>query len=134
MSKFVYVLRVNSSGNQYAGYRMKMSEEIYGELLIDREWAEEIAITEELVIICNRDSAVMGFPLNRALYDADGNLITVVGGNVFVQKRCPDGICDISPEDIEAIEDKVRAILTISHGFVFTREREELLEWENKTD
>ena len=112
---------------------MEMSEKIYDELVINKDWMEQIAITDELVIICNRESAVMGLPLNRALYDADGNLVTVVGGNAFVQKRDTSGICDISPDDIEVIEDRVRAVLTISHGFVFTRNRDELLAWENKT-
>ena len=134
MSKYVYVLQVDGFGNQYAGYRMEMSEKIYDELVIDKDWMEQIAITDELVIICNKESAVMGLPLNRALYDADGNLITVVGGNVFIQKRDTGGICDISSDDIEVIKDRLRAVLTISHGFVFTREKSELLEWKNKTD
>lgn len=134
MGKYVYVLQVDGFGNQYVGYRMEMSEKIYDELVIDKDWMEQIAITDELVLICNKESAVMGLPLNRALYDADGNLITVVGGNVFVQKRCPDGICNISSDDIEVIENRLRAVLTISHGFVFTRNRDELLTWENKTD
>lgn len=134
MSKYVYVLSVDVFGNQYAGYRMEMSEKIYDELVIDKDWMEQIAITDELVIVCNRESAVMGFPLNRALYDADGNLVTVIGGNVFVQKRDTGGICDISSDDIEVIENRLRAILTISHGFVFTRNRDELAAWKNETD
>lgn len=134
MNKYVYVLRVDASGNQYDGYRMEMSEKIYDELLIDEEWSEEIAITDELSIISNKEGAVMGLPLNRALYDADGNLITIIGGNIFIQKRSQDGFCNISPDDIGFIEDRLRAILAVSHGFVFTRNRDELLEWENKTD
>lgn len=129
MNKYVYVLRVDDFGNQYAGYRMEMSKKIYSELLIDEEWSEEIAITDKLSIISNKEGAVMGLPLNRALYDADGNLITIIGGNIFIQKRSQDGLCNISPDDIGFIEDRLRAILAVSHGFVFTRNKEELLTW-----
>lgn len=134
MNEYVYVLRVDDSGNQYVGYRVEMSGKIYDELVIDKDWIEKIAITDELFMICNRESAVMGLPLNRALYDADGNLVTIIGGNIFIQKRSPDGLCNISSDDISFIEDRLRAILAVSHGFVFTKNREELLIWENGTD
>ena len=58
-----------------------MKDTLCEELEINPEWMEQIAITDELVLICNREGAVMGLPLNRALYDSEGNLITVTGGN-----------------------------------------------------
>ena len=125
----VYVLRVDEEGNQYNGYITGLVENLYDELKIDRTWMDEIAITDELSIISNKESAVMGLPLNRAVYDAFGNLVTVVGGNVFIQKCCSGIPVDISLDDIEVLEDRLRAIITISHGFVFTKPGDELPEW-----
>lgn len=129
MSHQVYVLRVDGDGNQYSGYMAGVAESLYDELQIDRTWLEQIAITDELSIISNKESAVMGLPLNRAVYDVSGNLVTVVGGNIFIRKCCSGVLADISSEDIEVVEDRLRAILAISHGFVFTKQRDELPEW-----
>ncbi len=129
MSHQVYVLRVDGDGNQYNGYITGLDENLYDKLQIDRTWMEQIAITDELSIIANRESAVMGLPLNRAVYDVFGNLVTVVGGNMFIEKCYSGVLSDVSFEDIEVVEDRLRVILAISHGFVFTRSREELPEW-----
>lgn len=126
----VYVLRVDGDGNQYSGYIAGLTESLYDELEIDQEWMEQIAITDELFIISNRESAVMGLPLNCAVYDVSGNLVTVVGGNIFIQKSCSGVLADVSSDDIELLEDRLRPILAISHGFVFTKPWEELPEWD----
>lgn len=126
----VYVLRVDGDGNQYSGYIAGLTESLYDELEIDQEWMEQIAITDELFIISNRESAVMGLPLNCVVYDVSGNLVTVVGGNIFIQKSCSGVLADVSSDDIELLEDRLRPILAISHGFVFTKPWEELPEWD----
>jgi ferredoxin-fold anticodon binding domain-containing protein len=74
----------------------------------------------------------MGFQLNRALYDENGCLITVVGGNLFIIKHHAGTVSDITPDDIMLIESRLRAILMISHGLVFTKEESELSEWIKK--
>jgi hypothetical protein len=130
----VYVLRVNGSGEQYAGYMTDFSEHLYQELEIDREWAEQVALTDEFMAVFNKEGAVLGLPLNRALYDADRNLVTVAGGNMFIRKQISGVCCDVLLSDIALIESRIRAVHTISHGFVFTRERSELKDWKKKHD
>lgn len=130
----VYVMRVDSLGVQYAGYIAEMSGRMYEDLEIDPEWMEQIAFTDELTMICNREGAVMGLPLNRALYDASGNLVTVVGGNLLVTKNDAGTVCDVCADDVALIESRLRAIFRISHGLVFKKTLDELPEWKGKND
>jgi hypothetical protein len=128
----VYVLRVDGFGRQYAGYITEWTEELYTDLLIDREWMEQIEVTEEFSIVCNKEGAVMGLPLNRALFDEKGCLITVIGGNLFIIKRHAGTASDITSDDVALLESRLKAILMISHGLVFTKEESELSEWIKK--
>ena len=131
MNGNVYILRVGEDGLQFKGYLEKFSEHLFSELSIDKEWMEEINITDELSVIANREGAVMGLPLNRALYDESGNLLTVFGGNIFVCKKDKNGIEDgITPDDVRLIESRLWAVHGISHGFVFRKDQDGLCEWQ----
>lgn len=127
----VCVLRVDDEGNQYRGYIADMSDDLFRELGIDKEYTESTVITDEIRVINNKESVVRGYRLNRAVYDVDGNLRTVLGGNIIVLKIISDRISDISLEDMAVIEDRLRVIAAISHGFVFTKNFDELLKWKN---
>ena len=133
MNQQIYVLRVDQHGNHYTGYVAEYEEGLENKLEIDPDWKERIAITDELRIVCNQEGAVMGLPLNRALYDAEGKLVMVIGGNLYIQKTGAKN-AEITSEDVEIVESRLKAIHTISHGFVFLKEKEELLEWKNKNN
>ena len=133
-SSKVYVLRVDDKGKQFRGYIANMTNEIYTELNIDEKNVEFTCISDGLHAISNKDSAVMGYSLNRAVYDEGYNLKAVLGGNIIVAKYDSGKLTDINMEDMAVIEDKLRAIVAISHGFVFTKNYSELPEWENKND
>lgn len=108
-----------------------MKDTLCEELEINPEWMEQIAITDELVLICNREGAVMGLPLNRALYDSEGNLITVTGGNLFIIRKNSGRVGNITLEDADLIESRFRAVLRILHGRVFTKAFSELPVYRN---
>lgn len=131
MNGNVYILRVDEDGLQFKGYLERFSEHLFSELSIDKEWMEETNITDELSVIANREGAVMGLPLNRALYDEGGNLLTVFGGNVFVCKKATEGVSNITPDDVRLIESRLWAVHGISHGFVFRKAQSELRKWES---
>lgn len=126
----VCVLRVDNEGNQYKGYITDLLDNLYAGLDIDKDYMEYVAVTEELYVVCNREGTVRGYQLNRALYDADYNLITVFGGNMMVMKIVSKGVLDIDSEDMILLEKRLRGVTAISHGFVFTKDYEELLKWE----
>ena len=126
----VCVLHVDNEGKQYKGYITDLSDELYAELGIDKNYMESVAVTEVLSVVCNREGAVRGYQLNRVLYDIDYNLMTVFGGNVIVIKNISNGVVDIGSEDMILIERRLRGVVFISHGFVFTKAYEELLKWE----
>lgn len=127
----VYVQRVDHMAGQYAGYITEMTDTLCKELEINPEWMEQIAITDELVLMCNREGAVMGLPLNRALYDSEGKMITVTGGNLFIIRKNSGRVGDVTLEDADLIESRLRAVLRISHGRVFTKAFSELPVYRN---
>ena len=133
-SSKVCVLRVDDKGKQFKGYMADITKETLSELDVDKNNLEFIGISDALYVISNKDSAVMGYKLNRAVYDEGYNLKTILGGNIIVAKYISGKLTDINMEDMAVIEDKLRAIVAISHGFVFTKNYSELPEWENKND
>lgn len=38
----------------------------------------------EIALICNDEGKLMRFPLNRALFDKDGNIVDIVAGTFFL--------------------------------------------------
>ena len=126
----VCVLRVDNEGKQYKGYITDLSDELYAELGIDKNYMESVAVTEVLSVVCNKEGAVRGYQLNRALYDAEYNLITVFGGNMIVMKMVSGGVVNINSEDMILIEERLRGVVAISYGFVFTKDGSELPDWE----
>lgn len=39
---------------------------------------------EDAALICNEEGKNMGFPLNRAIYDDNGNLTEIIAGDFFI--------------------------------------------------
>jgi len=38
----------------------------------------------EIALICNDEGKLMGLPLNRALFDKDGNIVDIIAGTFFL--------------------------------------------------
>ena len=50
---------------------------------------------EDVAIICNEEGKLLGMPLNRGLYDSNGNLQDIIAGTFFVA---------LAPDDSEYFE------------------------------
>ena len=50
---------------------------------------------DDATIICNEEGKLLGMPLNRGLYDSDGNLQDIIAGTFFVA---------LAPDDSEFFE------------------------------
>ena len=125
----VCVLRADEKGNHYQGYMAELTDNLYVELGIEKRDIEYVPVTEEFFVISNKESVIRGYPLNRALYDDDYNLKNLLGGNMIVIKVISKKMVDIGIADIKMLESRLRAVAAVSHGFVFTKNYEELQKW-----
>ena len=51
---------------------------------------------DEVCLVCNEEGKIIGLPLNRAIYDNEGNIIDIIAGTAF--------ICDCSKEDFQSLK------------------------------
>lgn len=65
---------------------------------------ETVDLSENLVLICNREGRQLGYPPNRVLIDEDGVIHDIFFGNALVVKYEGNEFVSITPEDIALIE------------------------------
>ena len=64
---------------------------------------------EDLVaLICNEEGKYMGLPLNRALYDDEGNMYDIVAGNFLIVGLGEEDFIDLSPELMEKFSEQFK--------------------------
>ena len=61
---------------------------------------------EDVVLVCNDESKVLGLPLNRGLRDECGNLYDIISGTFFLSGAPIDGenFVSLSPEQMERFQ------------------------------
>ena len=70
-----------------------------------------VALHEEPVaLICNEEGKLNGLPLNRALWDEDGNLYDIISGTFFLCAAPPDAenFQSLSEEQLLYYEERFR--------------------------
>ena len=56
---------------------------------------------DEIALICNEEGKLIGLPLNRALYDEEGNIMDVIAGTFFIcGAPSDDGSFKSIPEEL----------------------------------
>lgn len=125
-----YLLKVSNQGEQYQGY----FEEVENSLKAEQKFVDGliavIHLTDEIDIIYGDESLIQGKPLNRALYDLQGNFITAFLGNIMVVRHEGDSFVSIRYEDKEIIEKCLKPIERIFAGQVFLVDETSLSKWE----
>ena len=66
----------------------------------------------EIALICNDEGKIMGLPLNRALLDADGNIVDIVAGTFFLCSAPADSedFGSLTDEQIETYKKRFEAL------------------------
>lgn len=59
-------------------------------------------------LICNEEGKYMGLPLNRALYDEEGQMYDIVAGNFLIVGLGDDDFTDLSPELMEKFSERFK--------------------------
>lgn len=63
---------------------------------------------EPVALICNEEGKLMGLPLNRALYDEDGQMYDIIAGNFLVVGLGEEDFTDLSPELMEKFSEQFK--------------------------
>lgn len=64
---------------------------------------------EPVALICHEEGKILGLPLNRALYDGDGNMYDIVAGGFIICGLSDDNFVSLSPEDMEKFKERFQA-------------------------
>ena len=66
---------------------------------------------EDLIaLICNDEGKLLGLPLNRPLFDDEGNLYDIIAGSFFVAGLSDDDFASLSPELIQKYNDRFKTV------------------------
>lgn len=124
-----YLMRVNEKGEKYQGYMFEVENitEYAGQFVGGD--IETVALSDGIVIICRQDAVVLGYPLNRAMYNESGELITVFSGSIMAVRQNEGVFSGIYNNDIETIERHLKSISRIYDGIVFTELASGLPQW-----
>lgn len=52
--------------------------------VVDGNIQEYQPFDDEAAVICNEEGKMYGLPLNRAIYDKDGEMIDIIAGTFFI--------------------------------------------------
>lgn len=120
-----YIMRVGKTGGAYQGYLGEADVSLLEQGYI-------YPLGGGLAVVCVEDAVVQGETLNRAVYDGDGNLQTVLAGDlaaVRYEGGCFKGVCR---EDIASIENALKPVERIAYGMVCLKAASTLPKWEGE--
>lgn len=67
---------------------------------------------DEVALVCNEEGKINGLPLNRALYDEDGEMYELIAGNFFIigAPEDSDRFTSLTQEQIEKYTEHFKVI------------------------
>ena len=65
---------------------------------------------DPIALICNDEGKLFGLPLNRPLFDEDGNLYDIIAGTFFVVGLSDDDFASLSPELTQKYSDRFKTV------------------------
>ena len=68
------------------------------------------SMEDPIALICNDEGKLLGLPLNRPLFDEDGNLYDIIAGTLFVTGLSDDDFASLSPELMQKYSDRFKTV------------------------
>lgn len=116
-----YFLRCDQD-TQYKGYIKEIPNTLKALQGYVGGQIQAIALTPEIVAICNEEGRLRQFPPNRAWVE-NSQVLDYFVGNVLCVRASGDEFASIHPEDVEAIESLIiplRSVSNVQGHLVFT--------------
>lgn len=123
-----YVLRCDHDG-PYRGYIWRVENTLKAlQSYVDGP-IQALALTPEIVIVCNDEGKLHQFPLNRA-YKEGSKVLDYFVGNLLCVRHIGDEFASIKPEDVEVIERLLIPLKSVSkEGAFVTVSADHCPEW-----
>ena len=123
-----YILRCDHDG-PYRGYIWRVENTLKAlQSYVDGP-IQALALTPEIVIVCNDEGKLHQFPLNRA-YKEGSKVLDYFVGNLLCVRHIGDEFASIKPEDVEVIERLLIPLKSVSkEGAVVTISADHCPEW-----
>lgn len=94
---------------------------------------ETVDLSEDLILICNREGREQGYPPNRALVDEDGIVHDIFFGDILVVRCEGDEFVSITPEDLDFVERCLRPVKIFFNSSLAQLPLEVLPKYEEKS-
>lgn len=65
---------------------------------------------DPVALICHDEGKLLGLPMNRPLFDEDGNLYDIIAGSFFIAGLSDDDFASLSPELIQKYSDRFKTV------------------------
>lgn len=99
-----YVLRCDYDNGPYRGYIWRIENTLKTfQGYVDGP-IEALALTPEIVMICQEEGKLHRFPINRVYVDSHSQVLDYFVGNILCVRHSGDEFSSIESEDIEVIE------------------------------
>ena len=135
-----YFMRVDEEeGIPYKGYLSTIENTLsakqrYVNFDEDGGLIEVVHLNREIDVICHDEGKILGYPINRAWVDKDGEVIELFAGNILAVRHSEDEFASISEADIPHIKKHLCPVVVLNGGIVLKVPEEDLPEYKGVDD
>ena len=122
----VYLMRADSLGQLYQGYIVKVENSVGFKQGHKKNRIEVCSLKDDIVVLGEAKAVIMGRTLNRAVYDEEGNFVTILAGNLIAVRYRENTFLSIQEEDILVIEKMLKPIERIFGGNIYLKDTQKL--------
>jgi len=117
-----YQLRVDQeTGKPYKGVLKEIENTIKAEQAYVGGRIQVMHLTDEIDVICNEESKIMGLPINRSwLYENE--VLDIISGNILCVRHEGEEFVSIEKEDIPIILKYLKPIVRVEEHLVIVPE------------
>ena len=124
-----YLLRVDED-TPYKGYFAEVENSLKAEQNFVGGHIGVISLNDEVDLIYNEEGCILNLPVNRALVDSEGRILTLLLGNLMCVRHNGDEFTSIKEEDVEVINKHLISAFRLLDKLFIAGSNDELPDYE----
>ena len=128
-----YLLRVDED-TPYKGYFAEVENSLKAEQNFVGGHIGVISLNDEVDLIYNEEGCILNLPVNRALVDSEGRILTLLLGNLMCVRHNGDEFTSINEEDVEVINKHLISAFRLLDKLFIAGSNDELPDYEGGVD